>query len=71
MEKRLEFLDEALVEFDDSFSYYVKRSLDAAAGFAGELDESLDQVAESPQRFQRTYADCRQCALRRYPYFVI
>jgi len=68
---KLEFLAEAIQEFDDAFQWYAERSPTAAAGFAVAIDDALDAVLTSPQRFQKTIADCRYCQLDRYPYLVV
>jgi plasmid stabilization system protein ParE len=71
MARRVEFLDAARREFDDSFDWYAQRSHGAAIGFASALDRALERVLADPGRFGQTYANCQYCKLHRYPYCVI
>lgn len=58
-------------EFDEAFEWYGKRSAVAALAFAAEIDSAIEKIGESPDRFQLTFAGCRRCSLRRYPYCVV
>ena len=39
--------------------------------FASEVDAALEKIAADPERFAKTYAGCRYCSLKRYPFSVI
>ena len=67
----VEFDAAARVEFDDAFNWYAERSPGAAIGFATEVDLAIESIAADPERFQRTFAGCRLCRLKQYPYCVV
>ena len=71
MAHAIEFDEGAGEDFDDAFDWYAKRSPGAAIGFASEIDATLAKIAADPERFPKTYAGCRYCALRRYPFSVV
>jgi toxin ParE1/3/4 len=66
-----DFNEAACEEFDHAFEWYAERSHGAAIGFAAAVDEAIDRVLENPQRFAETYADCRYCLTKRYPFCII
>jgi plasmid stabilization system protein ParE len=67
----VEFNALAREEFDEALNWYAERSKGAAVGFASEIDAAIEKIAADPDRFPGTYAGCRQCSLRRYPYCVV
>lgn len=67
----VEFDSAAREEFDEAFNWYVVRSPDAAIGFAIEIETALQKIEREPERFATTYAGCRSCSLRKYPYKVV
>ena len=71
MAMSVEFDAAARAEFDEAFNWYATRSPGAAIGFATEVDVAIDSIAADPDRFQRTYAGCQLCRLKRYPYCVV
>jgi len=67
----IEFLSEALEEFDEAFDWYAARSHAAAIGFASALEAVLDNIVSTLERFAKTYAKCRYGPLHRYPFCVV
>jgi len=67
----VEFAPEALLEIDDAFEWYLKRSLQAAAAFTAEVDSALALIASSPRSWPPFEAGTRRYVLRRFPYDVI
>jgi plasmid stabilization system protein ParE len=67
----IEFGPEARADFDAAYDWYADRSLAAAIGFASEVDVAIEAIAAAPDRFVRTYAGCRSCRLKRYPYCIV
>ena len=71
MANPIEFDAGAREDFDDAFDWYAKRSPGAALGFASEIDAAIEKIAADPERFAKTYAGCRYCSLKHYPFSVI
>ena len=71
MAKTIEYLRGARADFDESFDWYAKRSVGAAIGFASAVDEAIDKIVTNPHQFPSTFADCRYCALNRYPFRIV
>ena len=71
MPKRVEYLEDARVDFDESFTWYEQRSQAAAFGFVLAMDEAIASILEDPHRFPRTHGECRYYKLRRFPFRVV
>jgi len=71
MARRLEFLEEAIVEATAAREWYARRSSQAAARFAAELQACLDRIVDDPLRFPRYAFGTRRCRLRRFPYVIV
>jgi len=71
MPKRVEYLEAARVDFDESFNWYEKRSQAVAIGFMLAIDEAIVLVLEDPHRFPRTHGGCHYGKLRRYPFRLV
>ena len=67
----IEFRSEARADFDAAYDWYAERSTAAAVGFASEVDIAIGTIVAAPDRFVRTYAGCRSCRLKRYPYCIV
>ena len=48
-----EFHDEAAVEYDAAFDWYLERSADAALRFDAEVERALTLVVQSTSRWQQ------------------
>lgn len=67
----VELHEEARLEVEEAFSWYLSRSIRAAEGFLRELERSLALVAESPTLWTQYEEDSRRYLLRRYPFALI
>jgi toxin ParE1/3/4 len=67
----VEFHDEAGVEYDVAFDWYLKRSPDAALMFDAEVNRALADIAATPHRWATGLHSTRRYLLRRFPYIVI
>ena len=71
MAKAIEFLEGARTDFDQSFDWYAERSARAAINFSLAVDKAIEAITPEPARFPSTYAGCRYCMLKRYPFTVV
>jgi len=71
MANQIEFDAGAGEDFGDAIDWYAKRSPGAALGFVSEVDLAIEKIAADPERFAKTYAGCRSCPLKHYPFSVI
>ena len=67
----LELHEEASAEYDASFSWYPERSPDAALKFDSEVDSSLGEIAQAPQRWASGPYHTRRFLLRKFPFVLI
>jgi plasmid stabilization system protein ParE len=68
---RIDFHPAATEELETSAAWYAERSLDAARGFAIEVDAALKKIASDPLRFPLIDRRHRACAVARYPYQIV
>jgi plasmid stabilization system protein ParE len=71
MAKAIEYLEDARVDFDESFDWYRTHSAGAAIGFAAAVDETIDEILANPDRFPSTHGGCCYRALHRYPFRIV
>lgn len=67
----VDYLPGARRDFDDSFDWYVQRSLQAAVRFADAIDAALAAVTRSPERFAAVDDVHRECPVRRFPFRIV
>ena len=67
----VEFLVGARADFDESFDWYAKRSVNAALRFAGAVDAALVNVAANPTRFASPDGLHRECPVKSFPFRVM
>jgi hypothetical protein len=48
--RAIDLHEEAAVEYDTAFDWYLSRSPDAALKFDAEFDRALVEIAQAPQR---------------------
>jgi len=63
--------DEASIEYDAAFDWYLQRSEEAARDFDAEVDRAIQLIIESPQRWPMGPYGTRRFLLRRFPFFLI
>ena len=71
MTRKLEYLEDALIEAEEAARWYAQRSPTAAAGFASELEAAAQAITETPNTWPAYDHDTRRFLLRRYPYSLI
>jgi plasmid stabilization system protein ParE len=69
--KYLEFHPDAVADAEAQRLWYEKRSQTAAMGFAAELEEAFNAIAEDPDRWPVYLGGTRRYLLRRYPFLVV
>ena len=67
----LEFHDDAGIEYDAAFEWYMERSPDAALRFDSEVDRALERIIESPRRWASGPFSTRRFLLRQFPFILI
>jgi plasmid stabilization system protein ParE len=69
--KKVEFHEEASLEYEAAFEWYFERSTSVASRFAAELDRAIGMIAESPQRWPASTHGTRKFLLQRFPFAVV
>jgi plasmid stabilization system protein ParE len=69
--KLVEFHDEASVEYDAAFDWYLARSTEAALDFDAEVYRALSDIASAPQRWAVGQHSTRRYLLRKFPYILV
>ena len=69
--KKVEFHEEASLEYEAAFEWYFARSEQAAARFADELSRAIALIVEAPQRWPGGVPGTRKFLLRRFPFAVV
>jgi len=69
--KPLELHPEALAEWKAAVTWYLERNETAAGNFVAELDQAIDLIAASPQRWPKGLHRTRKFVLQRFPFAII
>jgi toxin ParE1/3/4 len=69
--KRIEFLEDAAVEYEAAFDWYFERSREAAQKFADEINRAIESITKSPRRWPGDLQGTRRFYLRHFPFTVI
>ena len=67
----LEIHPAALKEFESAVAWYLARSESAAAKFVSDIDQAVELVLASPQRWPTADYPTRRFVLRRFPFAII
>jgi toxin ParE1/3/4 len=67
----VELHEEAAVEYDAAFDWYLARSPIAALKFDEEFDRALVEIAQGPHRWAVGPHDTRRFLLRKFPFLLI
>jgi len=70
-DSRVELHDDAAVEYDAAFDWYLERSTEAALKFDAEVERGLMQILKAPRRWAAGPHQTRKFLLRQFPYIVI
>jgi plasmid stabilization system protein ParE len=63
--------DEASIEYDAAFDWYLQRSEESAISFDVEVNRAIQLIIESPRRWPMGPYGTRRFLLRRFPFFLI
>ena len=69
--KPLDLHPEALEEWKSALAWYLERNETAAVNFVAEVDQTIDLIAASPQRWPRGLHGTRKLVLRRFPFVIV
>lgn len=69
--KALQIHPDALDELKSALGWYSERSKTAAFNFIAEIDQAIDNIAESPSRWPQGEYGTRKFTLRRFPFAII
>jgi toxin ParE1/3/4 len=69
--KSAEFHQEASIEYDSAFDWYLERSPDAALRFDAEVDHALTQIIAAPRRWAAGPHSTRRFLLQQFPFILI
>jgi plasmid stabilization system protein ParE len=68
---RAHFHEEAGLEYDAAFDWYLARSPDAARKFDAEVKRAITQIVEAPTRWATGLHSTRRFLLHRFPFVLI
>jgi plasmid stabilization system protein ParE len=63
--------EEAAIEYDEAFDWYLQRSPDAARKFDAEVNRAFTEIVQSPHRWAVGTNSTRRFLLRQFPFTVI
>ena len=68
---KINFLDIAQIELDDSIEYYNNEVPGLGDAFLAEVLSALDRIGEFPEAWHPCSKRTRRCQTRRFPYGII
>ncbi len=71
MNSKVKFHRLAIQEMEQSFRWYRKRSVRAAARFLTAIDDALERIVADPDSLPTTVGKCRRCTVDRFPFDII
>lgn len=69
--KPLDLHPEALEEWKSAVAWYLERNETAAVNFVAEVDQAIDLIAASPQRWPKGLHKTRKFVLQRFPFALV
>jgi plasmid stabilization system protein ParE len=69
--KPLDLHPEALEEWKSAIAWYLGRNETAAVNFVAEVEQAIDLIAASPQRWPKGLHGTRKFVLQRFPFAVV
>jgi plasmid stabilization system protein ParE len=69
--KPLDLHPEALEEWKSAVAWYLERNETAAVNFVAEVDQAIELIAASPQRWPKGLHGTRKFVLQRFPFAVV
>ena len=69
--KKVEFHEEAALEYEAALEWYLERSLLAATKFDDALSRAMDMIVEAPHRWPAGSHGTRRFLLQRFPFAIV
>lgn len=69
--KKVEFHEDAALEYEAAFGWYLERSILAASKFAEALNRAIDMIVGAPQRWPTGSNGTRRFLLQKFPFAIV
>jgi len=69
--KKVEFHEEAVLEFEAALEWYLERSDSAASKFVDAVIHGIDMIVEAPHRWVEGSLGTRRFLLQRFPFAIV
>lgn len=69
--KKVEFHEDAALEYEAAFEWYLERSILAASKFAEALNRAIDMIVKAPQRWPASSNGIRRFLLQKFPFAIV
>jgi plasmid stabilization system protein ParE len=69
--KKVEFHEEAALEYEAAVGWYLERSVLAASKFVDSISRGMDMIAEAPHRWLAGSHGTRRFLLQRFPFAIV
>lgn len=69
--KKVEFHEDAALEYEAAFEWYLERSILAASKFAAALNRAMDMIVKAPDRWPEGSYGTRRFLLQRFPFAIV
>ena len=66
----IEFSDEAELDFDNSFHYYLEESSKVADSFLKQINKSLSEIKQRPLSFPVIFNNIRKYTVKKFPFVI-
>lgn len=67
----IEYHPDARRDFDESFEWYLARSVHTAVRFAAAIDATLEIMVARPERYALLDSVHRQCMVKQFPFRIV
>jgi plasmid stabilization system protein ParE len=67
----IEYHPGARRDFDESFDWYLARSVHTAVRFSAAIDATLEMMVARPERYALLDSVHRQCTVKRFPFRIV
>jgi toxin ParE1/3/4 len=65
------FHPEALAEYSQSVQYYAEQRVDLAQAFVDAVENAINRLRESPDRYPKVAPGIRRCIVQKFPYSIL
>jgi plasmid stabilization system protein ParE len=69
--KKVEFHEEAALEYEAALEWYLGRSVLAASKFGEALSRGIDMIVDAPHRWLKGSHGTRRFLLQRFPFAIV